>query len=226
MKHLYIVANWKANKTSSEAHAWLIQFLNQDLISYLHQNTQLKKTIIICPPFTLLSELAILFAQYDLPLSLGAQNVSHFPEGSHTGEESAVQLAEFAKYVIIGHSERREEFLETDELLRKKVDESKRHMLIPIYCVRSEKDPIPDGVTIVAYEPQSAIGSGKAELPSVANSVATKIKKINKISSVLYGGSVTPENVHEFTSQSMIDGVLVGTASLDPIMFSQIVVNA
>ncbi len=226
MKHLYIVANWKANKTSSEAHAWLIQFLNKDLISYLHQSSHLKKTVIICPPFTLLSELSLLFSQYDLPLFLGAQNVSHFPEGPHTGEESAVQLAEFAKYVIIGHSERREEFLETDELLLKKVHEAKRHMLIPIYCVRDEKDPIPEGVTIVAYEPKGAIGSGKAELPSVANSVATNIKENKQIPSVLYGGSVTPENVHTYTSQSMIDGVLVGTASLDPILFSQIVINA
>jgi len=120
MKKLFLVGNWKSNKTMSEAHLFMTRFLNREFISWLHtvdKQIETKKRIVICPPFTLLYDMAHLLERHDIKMYLGAQNVSAFDEGAHTSEESARGIAEFAQYVIIGHSESRKELAETDEIL-------------------------------------------------------------------------------------------------------------
>ncbi len=216
MKKLFIVANWKSHKTSPEALSWLHESVGQDA-----------KEVIICPPFTLLAQMHWYIGENHLSLKLGAQNVSPFEDGAYTGEVSAKQIKEFGEYVIIGHSERRNYFLETDELVAQKVRLALAQGLTPIFCVQGKETAIPEGVTIVAYEPVEAIGTGHPDTPENANEVASSIKAAHSgVTSVLYGGSVSPENVHNFTSMESIDGVLVGGASLDAATFTQLITNA
>lgn len=207
----------------------MTQFLSTDLVGMLHtaeKNENVAKKIILCPSFTLLPEVARMLERHSVPLHLGAQNVSAFPKGAHTGEESAEQVAEFAEYVIIGHSERRKEQSETDDVLSQKVNQAREFGLEPIFCVQGKETMVPEGVHIVAYEPLDAIGTGKPASPETANEVAAFFKKDKGVLYVLYGGSVTSENVRDFTRQEHINGVLVGGGSLDPTEFALIVKNA
>ncbi|SRR5260221_1894293 len=222
MKQLLIVANWKSYKTTSEAKEWL-ETLESRIKNYELGN----KTIILCPSFTLLQHCIWFVRQFKLPIILGAQDVSAFPEGPYTGEVNAKQIKEFCAYVIIGHSERRQNFQETEEILAKKVQQAKEAGLKVIFCVQGTETKIPEGVEIVAYEPVSAIGTGNPDTPENANTVAEYIKTNNSsVLQVLYGGSITSENVHAFSNVSAIDGVLIGGASLDSEAFAHIVENA
>ncbi len=210
MKPLIIAGNWKSNKTASESEIWL-------------QNFRIERTnvtVILCVPFTLLSVMK------KGSFSLGAQDISPFEEGAYTGEISGKMIKEFADWVIIGHSERRKYFGETDDLLAKKAERAKSAGLKIIYCVPDDTTRIPAGVDVVAYEPVWAIGSGKSETPENANSVIVSIKAKSQVSMAIYGGSVTAENVAAFTVQPAIDGVLPGGASLDPEKFAALIRNA
>ncbi|MGH7203545.1 MAG: triose-phosphate isomerase family protein, partial [Candidatus Levyibacteriota bacterium] len=158
---------------------------------------------------------------------IGAQDISPFASGAYTGEVNANQIKEFAQYAIIGHSERRKYFREDDEMLIKKVRMALAEGIIPIFCVASADTFIPEGVELVAYEPLFAIGSGKADTPEDAEEIARAIKEKNAdVKTVIYGGSVNPENVHSFTSMPSVDGVLPGGASLDTQKFTQLITNA
>ena len=229
MKKLFLVGNWKSNKTQSETHIFMTEFLSHDFISWLHttdRQSELQKKIILCPPFTLLSEVAHTLEGYNLPIRLGAQNVSAFAEGAHTGEVSAREVSEFAQYVIIGHSESRKALSETDAILMKKVQQANEYQLEPIFCVQGKDTFVPEGVKIVAYEPIDSIGSGHPDTIDHVEEVAEFYKKNRHVSYVLYGGSVTADNVHRYTSLPGINGVLVGGASLDAESFSRIIKNA
>jgi triosephosphate isomerase len=226
MKKLFIVANWKSHKTVMEVHSFLIAFFHKELSRWLHEGGDFHKTIVLCPPFTLLSTLKQSLLEFDhknIKMSLGAQDISSFPAGSHTGEESSEQLSDLVDYVIVGHSERRIELQETEEMLVQKVIQAHLGGLEPIFCVQGMTNEIPKNVRIVAYEPIDAIGTGKvASLDQIEN-VALFYKKEKDIHYVLYGGSVTAENIAQITAIPSIDGVLVGGASLNPHEFSQIV---
>ncbi len=209
----------------------MISFLNSSFIEWLHTNAKSKDTskkVIICPPTLLIPELAkmIEHLQVKIPIALGAQDISPFPVGSHTGEVSASELAGLANYVIVGHSERRKEFGESDELVFQKAKEAKKSGLEPIFCVQGKDTPVPDDIKIVAYEPIDAIGSGHPDDPNHVESVVTFFKEKKNIPFVLYGGSVTSDNVFSYTGKPLIDGVLVGGASLDPMSFSEIIQRA
>ena len=184
--------------------------------------------IILCPPFTLLHPLKLLITNYQLPIKLGAQNISPFPDGAYTGEISARMLKELGvEYVIIGHSERRKYFGESEQILENKVKEALDVNIIPIFCVQGKTTPVPERVKIIAYEPVFAIGTGNPDTPEDGNKIALSFKeRLSQDTVVLYGGSVTPENVRSFCLQENISGVLVGEASLDPKKFSEIVQNA
>ena len=132
-------------------------------------------------------------------------------------------IKEYAEYVLIGHSERRKYFHEDDKLLAEKVTRAMEAGLKVVYCVPDEKTEVPQNVDLIAYEPVWAIGTGKADTPENASQVIGIIKQKYPQNQVIYGGSVTPENVVSFVSQSNIDGVLPGGASLDPVKFSQMV---
>ncbi|HUQ84710.1 MAG TPA: triose-phosphate isomerase family protein [Candidatus Limnocylindrales bacterium] len=221
MKKLFIVANWKSNETTAEANVWFQTFNSSNLTINKDE-----KEIIICPPFTLLALVKELSPKSQTPFAIGAQDVSPFDEGAYTGEENVKQIKEFADYVIIGHSERRKNFSETDEIISKKVGKAIEGGLTPILCVQGPETPIPGGVDIVAYEPVSAIGTGTPDTPEDADSVAKIIKEKNAVKYVLYGGSVLGENVAGFTNLSSIDGVLVGGASLAAEKFLKIIENS
>lgn len=207
--------------TADEANEWLERFKIND--SGFKNN---EKEIVLCPPFTLLSTLKSYIMNHKSNIKLGAQDVSPFPKGAYTGEVSAAQLSELVKYVIIGHSERRKYFHEDDQMLSNKVEMALDAGLTPIFCVQNADSIIPKGVAIVAYEPVFAIGTGEPDSPENADHIARKIKDTAKVTAVLYGGSVTGKNVHTFTEKEHIDGVLVGSASLDPLSFSHIVTNS
>ncbi len=218
MKRIFIVANWKSHKNKQEATDWLKTFLD-------FKKSE-DKEVIVCPSFTILPYLQQWIGSHRLPLSVGAQDVSPFAEGAFTGEVNARQVKEFADYVIIGHSERRTYFSETDEMVTKKVEMARQANLTPIFCVQGGQTPVPPGVEMVAYEPVSAIGTGNPDSPENAEGVIRAIKEKTGASYVLYGGSVTPENINSFTSLPSIDGVLVGGGSLDPKTFAGIIENA
>lgn len=210
-------------------HSWLIHFLNRAFVTWLHNEEKTTdKTIIICPSYSLLPEAKALLKEHktSVPIFLGSQSVSPFEEGAHTGEETARTLSDLVKYTLIGHSERRADFGETDEIIAQKVAMAHTYNIEPILCVQGIKTPVPEGVRIVAYEPSFAIGTGNAETPEEVNEVAAFFKEEKNILYVLYGGSVTEANVGKFTKMEYINGILVGGASLDPQAFSEIVKNA
>ena len=220
MKNLYIVANWKSNLTALEARKWF-----QEVSSSKLQISN-EKTIIICPPFTLLP-----YTQHNIQVSslswrVGGQNISPFDEGAYTGEINGKQIKEFADYVIIGHSERRKNFNESDEILFQKVELANKHGLTPIFCVQGKETQIPPGVAMIAYEPVNAIGTGNPDTAENAEKVTAFFKEKYNIQHALYGGSVTSKNVKGFTQMQSIDGVLIGGASLDAQEFYAIIQNS
>jgi triosephosphate isomerase (TIM) len=222
MKKLFIVANWKSHKSRIETIAWFAQYAAQTK----HIAEQKEKTVIVCPPIIYLPRAWVSQQEFKVSVGLGAQNISPFAEGAYTGEIDGTQIKEYADYVIIGHSERRTHFAETEEMVTKKVEQALGAGLTTILCVQGKETPVPAGVHIVAYEPVTAIGSGKPDSPENANEVAKSIKQQQGVEYVLYGGSVKAENVHQFTGMEYIDGVLVGGASLDADEFLEIIKNA
>lgn len=221
MGTILIAGNWKSNKTTNEAILWLRNF------QFPIFNDQLKNTtIILCVPFTLLFPMKQEIDRLKLPIELGAQDVSPFADGAYTGEVSARQIKELAGWVIVGHSERRKYFGETDEILSQKVIQAKSVGLSVLYCVPDDVTIVPGMVDAVAYEPVWAIGTGKSETPQNAGQVIQSIKSKIHVPCVIYGGSVTPENVRTFIAQPMINGVLPGGASMDPVKFAALITNA
>ena len=214
MNPFLLVANWKSNKILSEAKSWIEKFSP-------NYNPE-SKTIIICPSFTLLSEVKLCLENKKLIVELGGQNISQFENGEYTGEINAAQIKDFANYVLIGHSERRKNFEETNQALDQKVELAKKYGLILIFCIQGKDTYIPNGVDVVAYEPIFAVGTGNPDTPENANEVGEAIKG-KGYKKFLYGGSVNSQNVASFTAMSNIDGILVGKASLDPLEFAKIV---
>ena len=221
MKQLFIVANWKSNKTSIQVQEWFEKFA-----LYKNQLTgKPQKTMVVCVPFTYLPLAKKFIEKYNLPVHLGAQDLSSFGEGAYTGAINSKQLGEYVGFTIIGHSERRLCFHETDEEIVKKQRIASESGIKTILCVQSAQTQVAEGAEIIAYEPVSAIGTGNPDTPENAASVAKNFLSKN-IPFVLYGGSVTPENVKQFTAKDEISGVLVGGASLDPETFFQIINNS
>ena len=220
MKSLIIAGNWKSNKTTAEALRWLQDFKNHitPIPTYI--------TVVLCVPFTLLYTVKEAMKGDSLPLVLGAQNVSPFADGAQTGEESARMVHDLADWVIIGHSERRKNFSESDEILAKKVQQAKSVGLKIIYCVPDDSTDVPNGVDVVAYEPIWAIGTGESDTPENADSVIKTIKAKSQVPLVLYGGSVTAANIASFVGQPFIDGVLAGGVSLNAETFADLIGNA
>lgn len=222
MKKIFIIANWKSNKTSTDVKDWF------DKISEYKVPVppDFEKVVIICPPFTLLPSTSAFIAEKHLNFKVGAQDFSSFDSGAHTGEEPPELIKEYADYTIIGHSERRKDLSENDEILARKVLSANKYGLTPVFCVQGSDTPIPPGVTIAAYEPISAIGTGQPDTPQDAEMVARKIKEKYGIQFALYGGSVNGEDVRSFTEMPSVDGVLVGGASLDANKFMEIIKNS
>lgn len=220
----YLIGNWKSNKNQQEVILWFDQF--QSLYGQ-NKNVDLSKLeIVLLVPYLYLLQVKQLVSQFNLPVKIGAQDVSPFQTGAYTGQVNSTQLADYCEYVLIGHSERRKYFHEDDEILGKKTAEAEKAHLKTIFCVPDVKTFIPNTVYIVAYEPVWAIGTGKAESVDKADEIARIIKEKESVKTVIYGGSVTPSNIVNFLGKEHIDGVLPGGASLDPSIFWQLVIHA
>lgn len=213
-----IIANWKEHKTIRESLEFLEKF--QSLLSQIDLKD---KKIVICPPFLSLSEVSKFAVTRRMPIAVGAQDISGYDEGAYTGEISGRQIREVAEFVIIGHSERRKYFHESDNDIEKKTAKAHQAGLIPIVCVRSEKDAIPENSTYVAFEPVEAIGTGNPEDPKRVKDVFTKISSGNDKRKMIYGGSVDHASIGVYTKIPLAAGFLIGGASLDPDSFAGII---
>lgn len=215
-KQIWIIANWKSNKNIAEALEWIAQ-----VGSVLPKKENLK--FVVCPSFSALSEVRKAVTVGNFPLIVGAQDLSPFNKGAYTGEESAEILKELVNLAILGHSERRKNFKEDDEIVVAKVKQAKDNNIIPLVCVQGADTPISDECKLTAYEPVFAIGTGNPDTPESAGKVALNLKeKYGEDLEVLYGGSVTSENVKSFIIQPALSGVLIGKASLDAGEFLKI----
>lgn len=207
MKNSLIVLNWKARKTTTEAKEWL------DAVSSASFSSEY--FYVLAVPYTLLSFCSDYVVKQGLPFLISSQDVSSLASGSYTGETPAELIKEFALYTLIGHSERRQHLSESSEVLEKKVRMALSHALTPLFCVQSATTPIPEGVSVVGYEPIGAIGTGQTERLSETEAVAQKIKETHPEVSVLYGGSADSENIMSYLASPHLSGVLVGTASVE-----------
>jgi triosephosphate isomerase len=216
-----------------------------------------KVHIVLAPPFTALQ--AVSAAIGSLPFMLSAQDVFWEETGAFTGEISALMLKDLGcRYVIVGHSERRRYFGETDAATGKKAVAAIRHGMRAILCVGETWDQREKGQTgpvlsrqlteslssvekdqagdvVIAYEPVWAIGSGHAATPTEAREAHRHIRSVitdlwgqepGDQMPILYGGSVTPDNIEELLKTPEINGALVGGACLDPVQFARIITVA
>jgi triosephosphate isomerase len=225
-------------KTQVEAQEFLQGFLPS------LEETPQGREVVLCVPFTDLNVLSK--SLHGTRVQLGAQNVHWEGQGAYTGEISAPMLQEIGiRYVIIGHSERRQYFGETDETVNLRLKAAQHHGLTPILCVGETKQQRDAGETeslitmqlekdlvdvdqhnlVIAYEPIWAIGTGDTCESTEANRVIGLIRSqlTNPGVPIQYGGSVKPNNIDEIMGQPEIDGALVGGASLEPASFSRIV---
>jgi triosephosphate isomerase len=238
VRKIVIAGNWKMFKTQAESQEFLSGFLPQ------LEETPSEREVVICPPFTDLS--VVSKSLHGSRVQLGAQNVHWVENGAYTGEIAAPMLTEIGvRYVIIGHSERRQYFGETDETVNLRLKAAQNYGLTPILCVGETKQQRDAGETesliisqlkkglvdidqtnlVIAYEPIWAIGTGDTCEATEANRVIGLIRSQlqNPHVSIQYGGSVKPNNIDEIMAQPEIDGVLVGGASLEPDGFARIV---
>lgn len=236
-----VIANWKMHGFKDD---------------YLHWYKNLSKTadenlfddLGIAPPFTLLDECKT----HQSKIKLGAQNISHLPEGSVTGEISAAMIKNSgADFVILGHSERRELHTETEEVIKSKILEASNHNIHPVLCIGESKEIYAAKKTedflysqlqgslndlnninlSIAYEPIWAIGTGDVAKPTDINKIHSIIKEICsrefdvKLENIIYGGSVNDQNSKEIFEQEHVNGALIGGASLDGHSFGRIANN-
>jgi len=244
MRIPFVAGNWKMNTTAVEAERLVLEMLEK-----LDGIERVEK--VLCPPFV--SLVAVSMMLQGSSIKLGAQNMYFEAKGAYTGEISPLMLKELCEFVILGHSERRWYFEETDDIVNKKVKAALANKLKPILCVGERLEENEAGKTeemvdrqvtaalngiepvydlVIAYEPVWAIGTGKAASGKQAaatiqfiRAVVAKLwnKGIAQDLRILYGGSVTGANIAEFIFYPEIDGALVGGASLKAEEFVSIV---
>jgi len=240
-KEYLIAGNWKMYKNADESRAFI-----HELARTFSPVTGL--VVAVFPPFTALAGLRGLEAK----IKIGAQNMHHVEKGAFTGEISPLMLTDLVEYVLVGHSERREIFKESDEDVNKKIRAALQFSLLPVLCVgetlqereagntmakiKNQLEKALQGVEshemeriVIAYEPIWAIGTGRNATPAQAQEVHRFIREIWQNMApglnvkIIYGGSVKPENSLELLAQDDISGVLVGGASLKVEPFSAII---
>ena len=231
---MLIAGNWKMYKGQAETAEFCIE-LKRALADFEAVE------VAVCPPFPSLAVAVQILAGTDI--AVAAQNVHWEAEGPFTGEVSAPMLRELGVYgAIVGHSERRQLFGETDEGVGRRTRAALDAGLSVIACVGETEEERERGETedvlrrqlsvleaednlVIAYEPVWAIGTGKTATPEIAQEAHEFIKGLLDVP-VLYGGSVKPENAEELLSLPAVDGALVGGASLDVDSFASICLSA
>ncbi len=219
---MLIAGNWKMFKGPAETAEFCVALRERALPPAVD--------VVVCPPYVSLAVAVQLLAGTEV--AVAAQNVHWDDEGAFTGEVSALMLRELGVYgAIVGHSERRQHFGETDEKVARRTRAALDTGLSVIACVGETEAEREGGETeqvlrrqasvleadeqlVVAYEPVWAIGTGKTATPELAQEAHALIKSVLDVP-VLYGGSVKPENAAELMAQPAVDGALVGGASLD-----------
>ena len=232
---MLIAGNWKMFKGAHEARAFTTR------MRHLPERTP-GVEVVVCPPFVSL-EAAIQGLGAESAVRVYAQNVHWELEGAYTGEVSAPMLLELGvKGAIVGHSERRQHFNETDETVRRRAEAALEAGLAVIACVgeteaEREADETESVLArqvaaiprherlVIAYEPVWAIGTGRTATPETAQESHAFVKSLHP-APVVYGGSVKPENASSLLVQPDVDGALVGGASLDPTSFEAICLAA
>ncbi|MEC8875863.1 MAG: triose-phosphate isomerase [Pseudomonadota bacterium] len=244
MKKL-IVANWKMNKTKVSGIS-----LVKSLSAKINRSNRSSREVVVCPPFTLISEISKILKSSKI--SLGGQDCSADSFGAFTGDISPLMLKDLGcKYVIVGHSERREHHNESEKIIKNKLDLALSLGLKVILCVGEKMQERKKGNTIriitrqlqlsiskkcnnkntiIAYEPVWSIGSGvtpkDSEICDVHNFIKNKSSQLSigdKPFMVLYGGSVNPGNSKNILSLQNVDGALVGGSSLKLKSFLDII---
>ncbi len=218
---MLIAGNWKMYKSPAEAAEFCLGLREEELDGV---------DVVVCPPFVSLAVAVQLLAGTEI--AVASQNVHWEQEGAYTGEISASMLRELGVYgAIVGHSERRQYFGETDETVAKRVRGALDAGLFVIACIGETEEERERGATeevlrrqlsvleaddnlVVAYEPVWAIGTGKTATPEVAQQAHAFVKTLLNVS-VLYGGSVKPDNAADLLGLPDVDGALVGGASLE-----------
>lgn len=251
MRKKIVAGNWKMNLTPDEGAALVNEIIKEKL------NLKYNQTVIVCPPFTGLAVVHKLIDSADTKLALGAQNISDKKAGAYTGEVSGEMLTSIGvRYALVGHSERRQLYGESNEILKQKVDAVLSSKMTPIFCcgepltVREansqnayvqqqieeslfhlNSDTVSSNL-IIAYEPIWAIGTGKTASAEQAEAMHSFIRSVIETKwgadaaenvSILYGGSVKPDNAEELFSKENVDGGLIGGAALDAKSFIGII---
>lgn len=227
MRRPMIVANWKMNTRASDAY--ILATTIRNMVANIEG-----VEVVICPPYVWLSEIADIVKR-DGKVNVGAQNMFYEDNGPYTGEVSPIMIRDIAKYVIVGHSERRFHFHESDLLVNEKVAAALKHNLSPIICVGEKTKGVPlQEITdqlekalehipknqykdiVVAYEPVWAIGGNNtAPIEHCLKAIALLREIVDRETPILYGGSIKTENIIDFAKAPQIDGLLVGAASLN-----------
>jgi triosephosphate isomerase (TIM) len=243
MRRPLLAANWKMNKKIDECQSFMDAFIP---LVWNEKDTD----IVIAPPYTALYTMANLMKITSIKLA--AQNMFFEEKGAFTGEIAPVMLTDIGcEYVILGHSERRAIFGETDEMINKKIKTARNYGLEVIFCIgetlaereagsafdvlkrqlQSGLKDVPSDGLVIAYEPVWAIGTGRTATTEQAQEAHKFIRdRLNDLYGnsaeklrILYGGSVTPENIAALMACADVDGALVGGASLKPDSFAKIV---
>jgi triosephosphate isomerase len=215
----YIAANWKMHKTVAGAAAFVDALLPR-IAATQHD-------VVICPPFTALS--AVVERRYGTAIKVAAQNMHAEEEGAFTGEVSAPMLVELdVEAVILGHSERRQLFGETEEA--RDSGQTEAVLERQLQGDLAEVGSTDLAAVVIAYEPIWAIGTGRTATAEQAEEAIAFIRDVVRQRGgaaeelrILYGGSVKPENAAELLGREQIDGALVGGASLEPDSFAEII---
>ena len=226
-----IAGNWKMNMTATETKKFAEE------IKKIMPRAKWCETLICVPACNISTAMK---AFKDLRISVGAENVYFEEKGAYTGEVSADMLKDLGvKYVIIGHSERRQYFCETDTTVNKKVHAVLNAGMMPIICVGESLEQRETGITnewialqVKSYEPIWAIGTGKTATSEQAGEVCSNIRatirslygaRVARSVTIQYGGSMNPKNAAELLAQPDIDGGLIGGAALKPEQFVDII---
>lgn len=223
----YLIGNWKSNKTFEQTYTWFDEFAK------VYQ-PQLGVEVVIAVPFPFIQEAHKKAHELKLlNFSICAQDVSPYPFGAYTGAVAAGMLKSHVSYCLVGHSERRDHFVESHLEIANKITQLLENNIKPVLCVDepyaqtqlAALDQNQINQLILAYEPLSAIGTGNPDEPEHVREVTLRLQDFlnNKDVPIIYGGSTNPENAKSYLAVPTISGLLPGGSSLKPEVFASMV---